>query len=198
MKKYILIIALLATALSCAKKAPVQVTASFTTDKDVYQVGEELIIKNHSTVQNNILAFCKWEFGNTGDYRKVYTIDVEGITFDKPGMYNIILTAYAEQGAGSDTYTKQVYVIDENDIPFADFTYPKVIRKGVEVPFEDQSTDKVGGITTWLWIIDGVPYPYRSPSVTFPTAQNGVEVSLTVTDAFGASDTKTVLIDVIE
>ena len=192
------LIILVAAALSCKKDPAVEVTASFTTNKDVFQVGEEIIIENTSTVKNNILAFCQWEYGDKSGMEKFYGLELEGVSFRLPGLYTITLTAYAEQGAGQDSYSRQVLVIDENDIPWANFTCPAQVRVGEEVVFEDHSVDHVGGIKTWQWNIGGIQSVIDSPVIVFDAPATGVLVTLTVTDAYDASDTVTKTIDIIE
>ncbi|MCR5518741.1 MAG: hypothetical protein K6F21_00255 [Bacteroidales bacterium] len=196
MKKIALIAFVFAAALSCSKAPVVKVTASFTTNKDVYQVGEELLIENTSTVENDILAFCKWEYGSEEGKAVYYGLEIEGISFDAPGLYTVELTAYAEQGAGQDTYTRQIMVIDENDKPWAYFECPASAKVGEEVLFEDKSVDNIGGISVWSWNIGGKTSPYQSPLMVFDAPAVGMVVTLTVTDSFGASDSFTRTIDI--
>ena len=198
MRKLTVLVILIAAALSCKKDPAVEVTASFTTNKDVFQVGEEIIIENTSTVKNNILAFCQWEYGDKSGMEKFYGLDLEGVSFALPGLYTITLTAYAEQGAGKDTYSREVLVIDENDIPWADFNCPAQARVGEEVVFEDRSVDNIGGIKSWRWNIGGIESVIDSPVIVFDAPATGVLVTLTVTDAYDASDTVTKTIDIIE
>ena len=198
MRKVLRFIILLAAAATACSKAPVvEVTASFKLNKEVIQVGEELIIENTSEVKNNTLAFCKWEYGNEQTGQTVfYGLELESVTFDAPGLYTLTLTAYAEQGAGEDTYSRQVMVLEENDIPWADFECPKTARVGEEVLFEDISVDNIGGIKTWKWNIGGILSSFDSPLIVFDAPAAGLEVTLTVTDAFGASGSVTKTIDI--
>ena len=198
MKRYPIYVLILLLALSCAKDAPVRVTAAFTTNKDVYQVGEEILIRNESTVDNDILAFCKWAYGNSDHTEYAYALEFEGLSFDEPGLYSITLTAYAEQGAGEDTCTRLVKVVDENDRPWADFSCPDVVKVGEEVVFEDKSVDHVGGIASWDWQIGAHTSRYQSPVIVFDAPQKGLVVKLTVTDAYGLKDSQTKTIDVTE
>ena len=198
MRKLTVLVILIAAALSCKKDPAVEVTASFTTNKDVFQVGEEIVIENTSTVKNNILAFCQWEYGDKSGMEKFYGLELEGVSFNLPGLYTITLTAYAEQGAGQDTYSREVLVIDENDIPWADFDCPAQARVGEEVVFEDRSVDNIGGIKSWHWNIGGIESVIDSPVIVFDAPATGVLVTLTVTDAYDASDTVTKTIDIIE
>lgn len=52
---------LLATA-SCMKQE-VSVNADFTTDKDVYELHEDVVLTNTSTATNDIIVACKWDWG---------------------------------------------------------------------------------------------------------------------------------------
>lgn len=177
--------------MSCSKPV-VEVTARFSTNKDVYQTGEELIVQNTSEVKNNTLAFCKWEYNE----QVHYGLELDGLSFANPGLYTITLTAYAEQGAGQDSYSRQILVVEENDIPWANFNCPPTVRVGEEVLFEDKSVDNIGGITTWAWNIGGKTYSSDSPIVVFDSPATGVAVTLTVTDALGAVDSITKTIDI--
>ena len=105
---------LILAAVACSKAPVVEVTAAFTTNKDVYQVGEEVFIENNSNVVNDILAFCKWECEGAEGDPVHYVLNLESLTYNTPGIYTIKLTSYAEAGAGKDTYSKQILVTDEN------------------------------------------------------------------------------------
>lgn len=188
----------MALALSCNKAEEVRVTAAFTTNKDVYQVGEDVVITNESQVSGDILSFCRWAFGDGDNISYRYTIDVDDLSFTVPGTYTITLTAYAEQGAGEDSCQKTIKVIEENDVPWADFKCPSTVRVGEEVLFEDCSVDHIGGIDSWTWNIGGIESRYQSPLISFDTPALGVKVVLTVVDIYGASGTQTRLIDITE
>ena len=190
--------AFLLAAVACSKAPVVEVTAGFTTDKDVYQVGEEVIIENTSEVVNDILAFCKWECDGADGEPVHYVLDLEGVTYSKPGFYTITLTSYAEAGAGQDTYSKQILVTNENDTPWAYFECPAVVKVGQEVLFEDKSVDNIGGVKDWVWTINGQLYEIQSPLIVFDAPASGVDVTLTVTDFYGASDSFTRTIDITE
>lgn len=190
--------AFLLLAVSCTKAPVVEVTAGFTTNKDVYQVGEEVFIENTSVVKNDILALCKWEYDGEEGKTAHYGLEFEGLSFSTPGLYTITLTSYAEQGAGQDTYSKQICVVQENDTPWAFFTCPNLIKSGEEVMFMDGSHDDIGGIQTWYWTIGDLVYECEDPYVTFETPVTGLVVTLTVTDVYGANDSFSRTIDVIE
>jgi PKD repeat protein len=190
--------ALILAAVACSKAPVVEVTAAFTTNKDVYQVGEEVFIENHSNVVNDILAFCKWECEGAEGEPVHYVLNLESLTYNTPGIYTIRLTSYAEAGAGQDTYSKQILVTDENDTPWAFFECPAVVKVGEEVLFEDKSADNIGGVNSWHWDINGQVYEIQSPLLVFDAPATGVTVKLTVTDVYGASDSFSRIIDIIE
>lgn len=198
MKKAAFILLFIATAFSCSKEPVVEVRASFKVKSDVLQIGEELVIENTSVVRNDILAFCKWEYGNEDGTSVLYSLECEGISFSEPGFYTITLTAYAEQGAGQDSYSKQILVVKENDKPWADFSCPASARVGEEVLFEDKSVDNVGGIKSWTWNIGGVASSYQSPLIVFDSPATGVAVTLIVKDAYNATGSITKYIDITE
>lgn len=198
MKRIIIALSIAALAVSCAKDAKVEVIADFTTNKDVYQIGEDVIVTNNSVVKNDILALCEWMYGNSDKMESVYKLELEGVSFAVPGTYTITLTAYAELGAGKDVCEKTIKVIEENDIPWAAFDCPATVRVGEDVVFEDKSQDSVGGIETWIWDIGGISSTYQSPRISFDEPRAGVEVTLTVVDAYGARDSVTKILDVTE
>ena len=190
--------ALILAAVACSKAPVVEVTAVFTTNKDVYQVGEEVFIENNSNVVNDILAFCKWECEGAEGDPVHYVLNLESLTYNTPGIYTIKLTSYAEAGAGKDTYSKQILVTDENDTPWAFFECPAVVKVGEEVLFEDKSADNIGGVNSWSWEINGQVYEIQSPLLVFDAPAAGVTIKLTVTDVYGASDSFSRTIDIIE
>ena len=198
MKRFLILFISMFSILSCTKENVVEVKALFSTNKDVYQVDEEVIVTNESVVKNNILAFCKWTYGEEDAWSNAYTLDLEGVRFNKPGDYTISLTAYAEEGAGKDTYTKKIKVISENDTPWAEFDCPAVVKVGEEVVFEDKSVDYVGGIVTWQWEIGEEKSSYQSPRIIFDHPQASLEVQLTVVDSYGARGSVKKIIDVVE
>ena len=139
-------LALLAAA-SCLNKPKVSVNADFTTDKDVYEIYEDIKITNVSTATNDIIVACKWEWGS--DY--VWGKQLETpLSFDTPGEKEIKLTAVTNSGV-SGTCTKTITVQDTNKRPIADFDYSPSsgITAGDEVQFTDKSTDPDGKIIGW-------------------------------------------------
>ena len=193
--------AFLLVAVSCTKAPVAEITASFTTDRDVYLVGDEIFIENTTVVKNEILAFCEWEYGGEEEKQYHYGLELESLSFKNPGVYVITLTSYTEAHsvvATKDTYSKTILVIEENDTPWAFFTCPDVIKVGEEVLFKDGSKDTIGGIKSSHWTIGDTVFESEDAAMVFDAPVTGLVVTLTVTDYYGASDSFSRTIDVIE
>ena len=193
--------AFLLVAVSCTKAPVAEITASFTTDRDVYLVGDEIFIENTTVVKNEILAFCEWEYGGEEEKQYHYGLELESLSFKNPGVYVITLTSYTEAHsvvATKDTYSKTILVIEENDTPWAFFTCPDVIKVGEEALFKDGSKDTIGGIKSSHWTIGDTVFESEDAAMVFDAPVTGLVVTLTVTDYYGASDSFSRTIDVIE
>lgn len=171
-------LALLAAA-SCLNKPKVSVNADFTTDKDVYEIYEDIKITNVSTATNDIIVACKWEWGSEYVWGKQLETP---LSFDTPGEKEIKLTAVTNSGV-SGTCTKTITVQDTNKRPIADFDYSPSsgITAGDEVQFTDKSTDPDGKIIGWEWRIGANTVMEQNPKFTF-NEYGDIEVTLTVTD----------------
>ena len=179
----------------CVKEKQVVVHASFTTDKDVYEINEDIHITNTSYAENASIIACRWEWGS----EHVYGLQLEEpLSFSQVGDYEIKLTATSDVGNVSSPFVKTVKVQDTNIRPVADFTYtPQTgIRAGeTEVQFTDASTDEDGTIAAWEWKFGTTVVNEQNPKFTF-TEFGEIEVSLTVTDNMKGTNTKTVTIEV--
>ena len=179
----------------CVKEKQVVVHASFTTDKDVYEINEDIHITNTSYAENASIIACRWEWGS----EHVYGLQMEEpLSFSQVGDYDIKLTATSDVGNVSATFVKTVKVQDTNIRPVADFSYtPQTgIRAGeTEVQFTDASTDSDGTIVGWEWKFGTTVVNEQNPKFTF-TGFGEIEVSLTVTDNMKGTNTKTVTVEV--
>lgn len=188
MKKsvYILIVSALAVlALSSCKKTP-SVTASFSTDNDQYQILEPVGIIDASTAVGTSIALSKWEWEDRVSYE-----DVPEISFKTVGEKTITLTVWPEEGvAPSSTCTRTVEVFDNNEPPVVAFDAPASATQDSPVSFTDHSTDQTGRIVSWLWDIGGVTSTEQNPTVTL-ISWGEMQVTLTVTDNYGASSSLT-------
>ena len=168
----------LLTAVSCVQPK-VSVDASFTTDKDVYEVYENVVLTNTSTATNDIIVACKWDWGTGYKWGKQLT---DPISFDTVGEKEITLTAVTN-GNVSGSFTKTITVQDTNVRPVAEFTWTPAegIVAGDEVQFNDQSSDADGQIVSWEWRIGSNVVTEQNPRFTF-NESGDIEVTLTVTD----------------
>ena len=101
MKRFIYILAAFALmgAVSCQPDEEVAVHASFTTDKEFYDVGDPVVLTNTSTAENALIAICKWELGKGV---VSYETTPENISYDQAGEYVIKLTVTSEQPLGKE------------------------------------------------------------------------------------------------
>lgn len=166
-------------AVSCLQKPVVSVNPDFTTDKDVYEIYEDVKITNTSTSTNDIIIACKWEWGSEHFWGKQFE---QPLSFDSVGEKEIKLTVVTDSGV-SGTCTKTITVQDTNKRPVADFSYsPSTgIMAGDEVQFTDKSTDSDGKIVAWEWKIGANTVTEQNPKFTF-NEFGDIEVTLTVTD----------------
>ena len=171
-------LSLLALA-SCVRQPVVSVNADFTTNKEVYEIYEDVIITNVSTATNDIIVACKWEWGSEYVWGKQLE---KPLSFDSVGEKEIKLTAVTNSNV-SGTCIKKIMVQDTNIRPVADFDWsPKEgITAGDEVQFTDKSTDADGTITAWEWKIGANTVTGQNPKFTF-NEFGDIEVTLTVTD----------------
>lgn len=189
---YLTAAAMLFAAFSCKDDPEVEVKASFTTDKEAYEVGDPVVITNTSTVSGAQIAVYKWEYQGTVSYDETPT----GIIYTEAGQYTIKLTVTADMGAKKSSFEKTITVEDNNVRPVADFSYsPTEVTAGEEVQFTDLSTDSDGTITKWEWKFGTGSSTEQNPKYTFSEAGK-IEVSLTVTDNKLGKNTKSVTIDV--
>ena len=193
MKRIISIIfaAVLLLPVSCQQE-PVEVFASFETDRETYGPMEPVVIRNTTVVENSVIAICKWEWaGNVS-----YDFEPTDVKFEEEGEYIVKLTVTANDDAVKGEYTKTIVVADNNIKPVADFTWnPTTAKAGEAITFSDLSTDEDGKITAWEWNIGGSVSTEQNPVVTV-IASGEVKVSLTVTDDRLGRDTKTATITV--
>ena len=195
MKRFIYMLAAFALmgAVSCQPDEEVAVHASFTTDKESYDVGDPVVLTNTSTAENALIAICKWELGKGV---VSYETTPENISYDQAGEYVIKLTVTSDRGAKKSSFEKTIRVVDNNIRPVADFTWsPEKVVAGEPVQFTDRSTDEDGEVVAWEWKFGTTTSDKQNPEFTF-AAQGATEVSLTVTDNKKGRNTKTVTIDV--
>lgn len=177
-KRTVLFAAALLALTSCLKPV-VSVNADFITDKEVYELYEEVMITNTSEAINDIIVACKWEWGSEHVWGKQLE---KPISFDTVGEKEITLTVVTDSNV-SGTCTKTITVQDSNKRPVADFSYTPAsgIMAGDEVQFTDKSSDPDGSIVAWEWKIGATTVTEQNPKVTL-NEPGEIEVTLTVTD----------------
>ncbi len=179
---------------SCLKEPEVAVHASFTTDKEVYELNEDIKLTNTSYAENAKVVACKWEWGQ----EHTWGIQFEGpISFSTVGEHEVTLTATSDIGNVSNTFVKVITVQDTNTQPVADFTYSPTegIKAGDTVKFTDKSSDPDGSIVAWEWVFGTTVMTDQNPEFTF-VEYGDIKVSLTVTDNMKKKHTKEVVINV--
>lgn len=188
------IVAASLTVSGCLNDPQVAVHASFTTEKDVYEINEDIYLTNTSYAENARVIASKWEWGS----QHMWGLQPETpISFERVGEYDITLTATSDIGNVSDVFVKTVKIQDTNIRPVADFTYePQTgLRAGDTVTFTDKSSDEDGEIVAWEWKFGTTVVTEQNPEFTF-TEFGDIEVTLTVTDNMKGTGSKTVTIHV--
>lgn len=152
-------------AVSCQPDEEVAVHASFTTDKEFYDVGDPVVLTNTSTAENALIAICKWELGKGV---VSYETTPENISYDQAGEYVIKLTVTSDRGAKKSSFEKTIRVVDNNIRPVADFTWsPEKVVAGEPVQFTDRSTDEDGEVVAWEWKFGTTTSDKQNPEFTF-------------------------------
>ncbi len=175
----ILLLSLSLFALASCTKPKISVTADFTTDKQVYELYEDIKITNTSVAVNDIIVACKWDWGTGYKWGKQLE---DPITFDTVGEKEITLTAVTNENV-SGTCTKIITIQDTNKSPVPDFEWTPAegIVAGDDVQFTDKSTDPDGSVVAWEWKIGASTVAEQNPKFTF-NEFGDIEVTLTVTD----------------
>lgn len=164
----------------CLKNEKVAIHADFTTDKDVYELYEDIHLTNTSYAENAYVISSKWEW----DGKKMWGHQPEEpISFDRTGEFEIKLTVTTDVDNVTAVKVKTVKIQDTNTAPVADFTWEPVsgIRAGDSVKFTDKSSDPDGAITAWEWSFGTTVVNEQNPEFTF-VEFGDIQVSLTVTD----------------
>lgn len=175
----IVLVSLCIFAIASCVKPEISVNADFTTNKDVYELYEDVIITNTSTATNDIIVACKWDWGTGYVWGKQLE---KPLSFETVGEKEITLTAVTHNNV-SGTVTKKITVQDTNKHPVADFVWsPETgIVAGDEVQFTDKSSDADGSIVAWEWKIGGNIVTEQNPKYVF-NEFGDIDVTLTVTD----------------
>ena len=154
---------LLGAAAGCKNEPGAKVKADFSTDKEVYNLYDEVVLTNLSSAEGAEIDVYKWEWGD--GQASFEEVPSEPITSDEVCSLRIRLTAVASSRNVGDTCSRVIRFVDENTPPRADFTWsPETVYKDQTIQFTDTSTDD-GRIVSWLWNIGGVEFTEQNPSI---------------------------------
>ena len=163
-------------------------TAEAGPDKICYTHEKVNFDGSHSSAsEGSSIVKYEWDFDGDG------IVDAEGaktsFTFDQKGEYYVKLTVTDSLGQTDSDYC---IVTVRNRAPEASFTYtPTEITIKDTVSFYDTSQDEDGTIVSWFWDFgDGTNSTLQNPTHKF-SSKGSFQVTLTVTDNDGATDTIT-------
>lgn len=164
------------TLSGSSNQAPV---AGFTSSVNLLNVN----FTSTSTDADGTIASYAWNFGDS----TTSNVQNPSHAYAAAGSYNVALTVTDDKGA-TNTITKTVTVVAANQAPVANFTSSAT---GLTVNFTDSSSDADGTIATRAWNFgDATSSTATNPSHAYATAGT-YNVTLTVTDDKGASNTTT-------
>ena len=116
----IFLLALSLSVLAACKPEPnISVNADFSTDKQVYELYEDVKITNLSSATNDIIVACKWEWGSAYKWGKQLE---QPLSFDTVGEKEIKLTVVTDHNV-TGTCVKTITVQDTNQRPVVDFSW---------------------------------------------------------------------------
>jgi len=158
-------------------------TAAFTWSPEPQAEGSSIEFTDESTSSPDEIVSWSWDFGGLG----TSTEQNPSFTFMDDGSYTVTLTV-TDDDESTNTVSHNVTVTDLG--PTAAFTWsPEPQDEGVPVQFTDESTSSPDEIASWSWDFGGLgTSANQNPSFTF--MDNGsYNVTLTVTDDDGSTDT---------
>ncbi len=170
-------------------------TASFTYSPSTPNVDEIISFTDQSSDYRSGVASWSWSFGDgTTSTQRNPTY-----SYTSAGSYQVTLTVTDSAGL-TDSITKTVTVSEGevvNQPPTANFTYsPSSPQANETISFTDQSSDPDGSVVSWSWAFgDGSTSTLQNPTHSYGV-DGSYNVTLTVTDNGGATDsiTKTITV----
>ncbi len=143
-----------------------------------------------STSYDGIIGWA-WNFGDGQSSEEENPTHV----YSTDGMYTVTLIVLEGDGS-EDVETKMGYIMVTDTAPKADFSYSQDTAP-LTLSFTDQSTS-YDGLVFWFWDFgDGKTSAQQNPTHKFPRSPRVFDVSLTVTDADGSTDTITKQVSIV-
>ena len=151
-------------AAGCTQPHSVRVKADFTTDKEVYNLYDEVALTNLSFADGGEIDIYKWEWGDGNvSFEEVPS---SSVTSEVEAEIRIRLTVVVSAYNVGDTCSRVVRFVDGNIPPTADFTWsPTPVYKGRTILLSDTSTDPDGKIVSRIWNVAGVEYTDEAISI---------------------------------
>ena len=183
---------------SVTKTVPIEVNAPvarFTYEPQYPRAGETVFFDaSESSDPDGRIVFYEWDFN--GDGISDRTGKLVTWAFPVGGTHDVTLTVTDDDGL-KGRLTRGVYV-RINTPPVAAFSFvPEQPTVGVEIQFNDESEDPDGEIVSWHWNFgDGSVSDEQNPTHVY-IAKGDYQVTLTVTDDQGLSDTVTQVVSLV-
>lgn len=116
--------------------------------------------------------------------------------FESPGEYQVTVTAIDNEGANNTT-SMTVSVAEQNDLPTVSVSAdPQNPEIGEEVQFTADASDPDGSIESYEWSVDGTAVGNGSSLGQVFETSGDHQVSVTVTDSDGGTDTASTTVSV--
>lgn len=165
--------------------------AEFTFSPNYPSIQDELYVTDLSTDADGLITAWLWDFGDGTNS----SFQSPSHVFSQKGEYNVTLTVTDDDGAENSTVSTVVVV---NLPPTASFDCAVTPYAGVDFQFTDNSTDPENLSLSWLWDFgDGSTSELQNPVHKFAN-EDDYNVTLTVTDDEGLSDTFSATLTVTE
>ena len=169
-------------------------------------VGDTVSFSGHGSDDFGIAKY-EWDFNSDSfwDFESSYT-GIASYTYDEPGVYTAILRVTDQprpgvSGPGQRDEDSLIVTVLPNQPPDSKIVVTTLfVQTGELVRFSSDSSDPEGARLSYAWDLDGdgtVDSTSANPRHTY-RRQGDYQVTLTVTDDFGQTDTDTVIMQVTQ